>query len=269
MKKSFRKFPKIFAAIIPMALLALAVGFVTPPGARADEEDAKRLVKAMSDYMAAQNSISLAYDAILEIVTKDHQKLGLASSGTVDMKRPDKLRATRTGGFADVEMLFDGKMLTLFGKNANLYAQVEIPGTIDHLIDELRVKYHKTLPAADLLMTNIYDQLMPAVIDIKDLGSGVISGVECDHLAFRTKEVDWEIWIAHGDHPHPCRYVITSKLITDAPQYSILVREWKTGDEVTVDDFKFKNSTKAKKIDLKDIPELNELPKHFMTGGAK
>jgi len=269
MKKLSRKLVKIFAAGISVAVLALVIELGAPSVARADEEDAKRIVKAMSDYMAAQKSISLTYDAILEIVTKDHQKLGLASSGTVTMKRPDELRATRTGGFADVEMLFDGKTLTLFGKNANLYTQVEIPGTIDHLIDELRVKYHKTLPAADLLMTNVYDQLMPAVIDIKDLGSGVIGGVECDHLAFRTKDVDWEIWIAQGDHPYPCRYVITSKRIADAPQYSILVREWKTGDEVVADDFKFKNPTNAKKIDLKDIPELNELPTHFMTGGAK
>ena len=269
MKKRIRKWVQVFTAGMPAMLLALAIGLSTPQGARADAEDAKRIVKAMSDYMAAQESISLAYDAILEIVTKDHQKLGLASSGTVTMKRPDKLRATRTGGFADVEMLFDGKTLTLLGKNANLYAQVEIPGTIDHLIDQLRVKYHKTLPAADLLMTNIYDQLMPAVTDIKDLGSGVIGGVECDHLAFRTKEVDWEIWIAQGDRPYPCRYVITSKLIADGPQYSILIRKWETGDAVAADDFTFKNSTKAKKIDLKDLQELNELPKHFMTGGAK
>jgi hypothetical protein len=47
-------------------------------------------------------------------------------------------------------------------------------------------------------MSNVYDQLMPEVVDAKDLGSGVIGGVECDHLAFRTKEVDWQIWIAEG-----------------------------------------------------------------------
>ena len=44
----------------------------------------------------------------------------------------------RTGGSASVEMAFDGKTLTLPGKNANVYAQVEVPGTIDHLVDELR-----------------------------------------------------------------------------------------------------------------------------------
>ena len=54
------------------------------------------------------------------------------------LDRPDKARVTRHGGFADIEAVFDGKTLTLLGKNTNLYAQVDVPGTIDHLVDELR-----------------------------------------------------------------------------------------------------------------------------------
>jgi hypothetical protein len=71
----------------------------------------------------------------------------------------------------------------------------------------LRDKYHRPVPAADLLMSDPYKELMPLVTDVKDLGSGVIHGIECDHLAFRTKEVDWQIWIAQGARPYPCRYV--------------------------------------------------------------
>jgi hypothetical protein len=52
-------------------------------------------------------------------------------------------------------------------------------------------------------MSNMYDQLMPEVVDSKDLGSGVINGVRRDHLAFRTKDVDWEIWITPRS-AHPC-----------------------------------------------------------------
>ena len=104
------------------------------------------------------------------------QKLGLASSGTVTLSRPDKVRTTRSGGFVDVETVFDGKTLTLLGKNANKYTQVDIPGTIDHLVDELKDKYGLPLPAADLLMTNSYDELMQGVYNSKDLGSGVING---------------------------------------------------------------------------------------------
>lgn len=269
MKTSTRNVTRASAAGIPAAALVFTLGLGTPSGANAGEAEAKSLLKAMSDYMAAQKAISFAYDSTLEVATADHQMLALASSGAVTLKRPDKIRATRSGGFADVEMLFDAKTLTLLGKNENLYTQIDIPGTVDNLINELHGTYNRPLPAADLIMTNVYDQLMPEVVDIKDLGSGVIGGAECDHLAFRTKDVDWQIWIAHGDLPYPCRYVVTSKLIADGPQYSIQLRDWKTGDEVAADDFSFENPTKAKQIDLKDLREMNDLPKNYVLGGAK
>ena len=49
---------KASAASLCAAALALIVGVGTPSGAKADEADAKRMVKAMSDYMAAQKAIS-------------------------------------------------------------------------------------------------------------------------------------------------------------------------------------------------------------------
>ena len=55
--------------------------------ARADDTDARHLLKAMSDYLAAQKAISFVYDTNLEVVTKDNQKLLLASSGS-DRSRP-------------------------------------------------------------------------------------------------------------------------------------------------------------------------------------
>jgi len=249
--------------------LSLVVGLGAPPGARADEADAKRLLKAMSDYMASQKAISFGFDATLEVITNDNQKLALASSGALILNRPGKIRATRAGGHADIEMLFDGKTLTLVGKNANLYTQISVPGTIDNLVDVLREKYKMPLPAADLLMSNAYDELMTDVIDVKDLGSGVIDGVECDYLAFRKKEVDFQIWIAQGANPYPCRYVITSKDIPHSPQYSIQIRDWKTGSAVASDDFGFKNSTKAKKVDVKDLKGMSALPDHFKRGAAQ
>src|SRR3989337_3942354 len=147
-------------------------------------------------------------------------------------------------------MVFDGKTLSVLGKDTNLYVQVETPGTIEQLIDELRDKFQKPLPGARLLVLNVYDVLMADVTDIKDLGSVVIGGTECDHLAFRTKEVDWQIWIAQGARPYPCRYVITSKQVDQAPQYSVEIRAWKTGDEVAADDFSFKAPMDAKKMDV-------------------
>ena len=260
---------KMFVRCMSAVALSLIILFGTSAGVKADEADAKRILKAMSDYMAAQTSISFGFDATLEVVTTDEQKLALASSGTLTLNRPDKIRVTRSGGFADVEMSFDGKTLTLLGKNFNLYTQLEVPGTIDHLVDELKDTYKRPLPAADLLLSNAYDALMLDVVDVKDLGSGVVGGVECDYLAFRTNDVDWQIWIAQGKRPYPCRYVITSKLISGGPQYTIQIRDWKTGGEVAAADFRFKNPTKAKKVELKNLKGTDDLPDHFKKGDTK
>ncbi|MGB8427441.1 MAG: DUF2092 domain-containing protein, partial [Desulfobacterales bacterium] len=249
--------------------LSLIVLLGSSAAVSAAEADAKRILKAMSEYMGAQKSLAFEFDATLEVVTKDDQKLALASSGAVTIERPDKIRVTRKGGFADVEMFFDGKTLTLLGKNHNLYTQLDVPGSIDHLIDELKDTYQRPLPAADLLLSDPYAALMADVIDVKDLGSGVIGGVECDFLAFRTDEVDWQIWIAQGKHPYPCRYVITSKNISGGPQYSVQTRNWKTGSAVAVTDFSFKNTTKAEKVELKDLKGLEALPDNFKKGEAK
>jgi hypothetical protein len=253
-----------------MAALTLLAWSAMSTGTVADETQARRILKSMTDYVGAQKTISFDYDANLEIVTTDRQKLSLASSGSVALSRPDKVRATRSGGFVDIDTVFDGKTLTMLAKNRHVYVQVETPGSIDQLIDVLHRKYGRPLPAADLFATTAHDELMAGVTNVKDLGSGVIGGTECDYLAFRSAEVDWQIWIAHGNRPYPCRYVITSKQITDGPQYSIQIRNWKTGAEVAATDFNFTAPANAKRVDLDELKRLKdaaELPSHFVLKG--
>jgi hypothetical protein len=100
-------------------------------------------------------------------------------------------------------------------------------------------------------------------VDTKDLGSGVIRGIECDHFAFRTKEVDWQIWIAQGTRPYPCRYVITSTKVTGGPQYTIDVRTWRTGTEVASEQFSVAVPTGARKLQPGDLADFDELPRRF------
>jgi hypothetical protein len=235
-------------------------------------QNAKALLKGMSDYLAAQKAISLTYDSVFEVVSADRQKFQLATSGTVDLVRPDKVRTTRKSGFSDTEMTFDGKTLSFLGKGQNAYIQTEAPGTVDNLIDQLRDKFHRQLPGADLLQAGVYENLMTDVTDIKDLGSGVIGGVECDHLAFRAKDTDWQIWIAQGPNPYPCRYVITSKGVDQSPQFTMEIRDWKAGTAVPASAFSFTPPAGAKQMDIKNLAalkEMSDLPENYRIGGSK
>ena len=253
-----------------MAAIIVSDAGLARCGGTAVEAGAKAMLKAMTDYVAAQKAISFDYDVSLEVVTSDDQKLTLAASGNVELARPDKVRASRSGGFADIETVFDGKTLTILGKNMKIYTQVAIPGSIDHLVDELREKYHRPLPAADLLISNSYDELIEDVVDVKDLGSGVIGRTECDHLAFRKKEVDWQIWIAPGSRPYPCRYDIATKVVAGSPGYSIQIRDWKAGSDVASGGFSFTPPPDARRVDATDLAKLkdmSDLPSNFRIGG--
>jgi hypothetical protein len=221
--------------------------------------------------MAAQDALSFSYDSVLDVVSTDGQVLGIAASGEVTVSRPDKIIATRAGGFADVHMSFDGKTLTILGGKLNVYTQIEAPGSIDQLVDVLRNQYGRPLPAADLLSSNIYDVVIAEAPEAMDLGTGVVGGVECDWLAFRGAEVDLQIWIAQGEEPYPCRYVITSKQVEGNPQYSIQTRDWKTGGAVATTDFSFKNTTGAEKVELEALEGAGEFPDNFTpaTGESK
>ena len=245
--------------IATLALIASG-GMVQANG----DSGARELLRAMSNYLAAQNSISFQFDSTLEVVTTDKQKLGFASSGTVDLSRPDKIRATRHGGFANVELTFDGKTVTVLGKDLNSFAQTDVPGTVDNLVKVLRDTYGRPLPAADLLSAAPYDHLMEGAIDVKDLGSGVIRGQECDHLAVRGEDVDWQIWIAQGEAPYPCRFVVTSTKIDANPQYTVDVYDWKAGTAVSTVDFTFKAPEGASAVKFEALTDVDELPSQFL-----
>jgi hypothetical protein len=255
-----------------LAACALMLSLAAPLPAAADEAEAKALLKAMSDYMGAQQRLSFSYDNSFEVVTTEQQKLQVAASGTVNLERPDKLRATRHGGFANVEMVFDGKTFTLLGKDANIYVQTEAPGTIDQLVDTIRERLHKALPGGDLLMVDIYGALMEDVTDVKDLGSGVVNGEECDYLAFRKAELDFQIWIRQGAEPYPCRYIITSTQVDMAPQFTLELRDWKAGAAAMATDFTFvppAGATKMTAEEAKAAAGLGDMPSNFTVGGAQ
>ena len=74
-----------------------------------------------------------------------------------------------------------------------------------------------------------------------------------------SKTISFEFDIYNGNN----------ELIAHSPQYSLQLRDWKTGNEVRRDDYRFKNPTKARKVNLKDLQGMSELPDHFKKGGTQ
>lgn len=249
----------------------LTTAFVVFTSHTAMADDAPALLKAMSDYTAAQKSISASFDSDIEVVTPELEKIQFTSSGKFQLARPDRLRVSRTGGYADIQLVYDGKTVSIYGNNAKAYVQADLAGTVDQLIDLLQAKAGAAMPGTDLLLSNVYDALMSNVVLAQHIGQGVVDGVECEHLAFRGPETDWQIWIQSGAQPLPRKYVITSKLVTGAPQYTIRLKDWKTDAVADADTFAFKPPAGVTKVDLEAaaIAEFDEVPPGTPSGAKK
>ncbi len=255
-----------FAMLASVLVVAITAA---PARAQPQGNDAKSILKAMSDYLSSQKNIELTFDSDIEIITPELEKIQFTNSGEALLSRPNKLRAHRVGGYADVALFFDGKTASVYGKHINSYAQVDAPGTVDHLIEALRAGHGISLPFADLILSNCYNVLVAGVKEAKHIGRGVIDGVECEHLAFRNFDTDWQLWVEVGKRPIPRKMVITSKTLNSAPQYTLRVKGWKTDVTPAGNAFAFTPPAGAKKLSPDALVELDELPQSATEGGTQ
>jgi len=247
-------------AVLASGIVLGAVAMAGPAIATdAVDPDADRVLRSMTAFLGGLPAFSAQADVDQEVIDITGQKFQLSSSASVLAQRPDKLYLTRHGAFVDVELIFDGKVVTINGKKLNIYAQFPSAGTIDDAINTTRFETGLDVSAADLFYADAYPGLMTDVTSGRHLGMAWVNGVESHHLAFRGPKVDWQIWIQAGDAPLPMKYVITSKWVASAPQYSVRFRDWDTKPRLDAARFSFTAPQGARKLDEIPVNEMGEI----------
>jgi hypothetical protein len=246
------------------SLLAAAVGLAlscAPAWSQsAIDKDANDILVASMNYLKGLKTFSVDYDADHEIVDKAGQKIQYSASGSLIASRGEGFRMTRKGPLADVAVAFDGKIISLYGKTLNAFAQIESPGpSIDEAVEEFRVSTGLDAAGADLMSSDPYSVLTEGATEGTLVGEAFVDGEVCDHLAFRTDAVDWQIWIRQGDQPLPLKHVITTKWVTAAPQYALRLSNWNVAPKVDGKLFSFTPPADAKKIEHIYSDEIGEL----------
>ena len=176
-----------------MALLCL------PSAAEAQSgENPDRILKAMYDYIASQKNISMTFD------TRSRWSRQSSSCSSPAPARCCSAGRTRFARHARAAMPTSSWCSTVRpspspARTSTCFAR-GAPGTIDQLVGQLRDD-GLDLPGADFCLARGYED-MTGCHDFQHIGRGVIDGVECEHLAFRGDDVDWQIWI-ESERVHP------------------------------------------------------------------
>jgi hypothetical protein len=214
----------------------------------------------MTDYVGKLPQFSVDTAATLEVVLYSGQKIQFTSASRNTLQRPDKLRSERIGDVVSQLFYYDGRKLTIYNPQDGYYATVAAPATIEAMMDLARDKLDVVAPAGDLVTLDAYERLMDGVTQGFWVGKSAVGGVPCDHLAFRSGAVDWQIWIEDGEKPLPRKFVITSLDVAQAPQFEVVMSNWSLEPAIPADYFNFTPPQGARAIEFLPVGQAGEQP---------
>lgn len=221
------------------------------------EAEAMAVLKRMTERLARAERFSVDILSGYEVVQESGQKVEFGERRVVLLSRPDRLRVEAQSSDGDRRVVvFDGKTITVFDSGENVYAQLERPGTVDdavrHLVRDLGVR----LPLALMVVTTLPAELEGRLQSLDYVEEDTLGEVPADHLAGRTEDVDFQLWVPRQGEPLPRRLVITYKHAQGAPQFWAAFSDWNLSPEVPEAKFAFAPPGGAERI-----PFLVRVPK--------
>jgi len=222
-----------------VAATALPAASQSAPDA-ADPAKARALLMRMGEHLGAAQKFSVTIDAAYDVVQASGQKVEFGAVRRLVLSRPDKLRIDLEQRDGTKQLvLFDGTSLTMFTPKANVFANVAKPGTVDQIIHYLVDDLQTPIPLSAMLLTSLAQDLDRRATDVALVDEETVGGRAVDHVAARSAEVDFQVWIARGDQPVPVRVVISYKQASGHPQFSATLSEWNFNPTIDASAFVF------------------------------
>lgn len=209
--------------------------------------EADRVMRETSSKLAAAKALSFKAEVWEDNVLGNH-KITTSKTVEVRLRRPDRIQVevrspSRSRGF-----WYDGSSLTLLNRAKNLYGTVSVPGgTIDKVIDAANDKYNLSFPLEDFILSDPYASAKTHIKGGAYFGKVNILGTPCQHVAFSTEVVDWQLWVS-DETKLPRKYVITYKDDAEAPQVTALFDKWDLNTQLSDETFVFSPPKGASKI---------------------
>ncbi|MGH7850941.1 MAG: DUF2092 domain-containing protein [Thermodesulfobacteriota bacterium] len=206
------------------------------------------------EFLSKAGSFSFSAEAEYDALQGNGQKMEFGGVHKITVVRPDKVYSEikeRDG--TEKSFIFDGKDIYYADLEQNVYASVPRPGNIDQAMDYFTEGLQMPLPLGQLISSDIAEMVKKEIYAGGFVDESTIGGVECDHLAFRMKNIDIQVWIASEGDPLQMRLVIDYKNAPGEPQFRAMFRDWNFKPAASDSLFVFKPGDGMKKITFAPI----------------
>jgi hypothetical protein len=213
------------------------------------EPKAGEVLRQMCDYLKNLQQFSVQAEITEDVLLTSGQRIQSGRNVEASVRRPDRLRAESVGDTDNRQLVYDGKTITLMDRTKNLYTTITAPPEIDAALEHSTQAFNLRAPLADLIYTKAYENLTAGVLSGFYVGLSKVQGVPCHHLAFKQKDIDWQIWVENSPTPVPRKFLITDKT-AQGLQFTAVFTKWNTSPQLEDGLFTFVAPEKAEKIDI-------------------
>jgi hypothetical protein len=259
--------------IIIIVFAAFAVfhfaGVQAADTAEVDDKQAMEILQNMAKTIAGAEQFSVTLTSSYDAPQAGGQMIEYGAIRNIQVKRPDKMRIEKLRSDGDERILvFDGKEIIVHNVTENIYAKAEKTGTVDDAVKHLVSVLKTPVPLARMFRTTLPAELEQLVNGIDYVELNKLTGEPTDHLAVRTKDVDFQIWITQGEKPLPRRIVLTYKNFRGDPQFRADFSNWNLGARNVIGPFAYSPPKDAEQVPML-VRKQPKAPIPVKEGGAK
>jgi hypothetical protein len=220
------------------------------------QAEAIEALDRMAAHLRTLKSFTLIADTREDDVLDSGEKLEMAGRSIYKVRGNDRLFLSRSDDQAVREYYYNGKTVTQWAPNLGYYNVFEAPATTVEMIDAAHVKYGLAVPLADLFYWGTERSNVKSVSSAYFVGEGTVGGATCNHYAYRTTGVDWQVWIRKDGDPLPCKLVVTDTGDASRPQYAATIT-WSNTDTLDDKTFEFTPPEGAREIEEIVVEQAN------------
>lgn len=212
------------------------------------EPDPLAVLHRMCDYLKSLQQFSFHSEVAYDEVYSGGKKLQYGVDMETYVKRPDMLRVNAVGDILNKRFFFNGKTITLYDRDKNLYGAMEVPPTIEGALDKASKDFGLRVSLTDLANPKLWELVSSKIDKALYVGMADVRGIPCYHLAFDSADVELQVWVDAGKKPLPLKVVFVQKKVEGEPQWSACLSDWKTAPHLADALFKFTPPHGAEKI---------------------
>jgi len=204
------------------------------------EPEAQASLERMARFLAEAPVINVTITADYDVRQHSGEMATFGERRRVTIARPDRLRVETLQSDGERGLVvFDGKTISEYSATNKAFAQVDHPGDLDGALTYYLRDLRMRMPLALMFSAGFPEELQARLRSVSRVETDTLTDLPCVHLAARTDQVDFQVWIPQTGDPLPRRVIITYRHEAGQPQFRADFTDWDLASKPAAGDFRF------------------------------